>query len=99
MSEAATAAAAAAKTVANEAGTGENAPTVAETLSAFKTQYETKIAELNAKLEAQEKQHAKEIADILTGAEKRAAEQKQKSDELKDSVNRVRASLGLTKID
>lgn len=88
-----------ATTATNETGAGENTPTVAETLEAFKTQYETKIAELNAKLEAQEKQHAKEIADILTGAEKRAAEQKQKGDALKDSVNRVRASLGLAKID
>lgn len=75
------------------------APTVAETMAAFKSQYEKEIAELKKKIEENDKQHAKEIADILTGAEKRKKEEedaaKERADTLKNSVNRVRARLGL----
>lgn len=75
------------------------APTVAETMAAFKSQYEKEIAELKKKIEENDKQHAREIADILTGAEKRKKEEedaaKERADTLKNSVNRVRARLGL----
>lgn len=74
-------------------------PTVAETMEAFKEQYKKEIEKLKKQIEENDKQHAKEIADILTGAEKRkkeeADEAKKRADTLKDSVNRVRARLGL----
>lgn len=79
----------------------ENAPvpTVAETMEAFKEQYKKEIEKLKKQIEENDKQHAKEIADILTGAEKRkkeeADEAKKRADTLKESVNRVRARLGL----
>lgn len=79
----------------------ENAPvpTIAETMEAFKEQYKKEIEKLKKQIEENDKQHAKEIADILTGAEKRkkeeADEAKKRADTLKDSVNRVRARLGL----
>lgn len=74
-------------------------PTVAETMEAFKKQYTEEIAKLKNEIAEKDKQHAKEIADILTGAEKRKqdeeAERKKRGDTLKESVNRVRAALGL----
>lgn len=79
----------------------ENAPvpTVAETMEAFKEQYKKEIEKLKKQIEENDKQHAKEIADILTGAEKRKKEEedeaKKRADTLKESVNRVRARLGL----
>lgn len=75
------------------------APSVAETLAAFKEQYEKEIDALKKQIEEENKQHAKEIADILIGAEKRKKEEedeaKKRADTLKNSVNRVRARLGL----
>lgn len=77
----------------------KEAPSVAETMEAFKKQYTEEIAKLKSEIAEKDKQHAKEIADILTGAEKRKqdeeAERKKRGDALKESVNRVRASLGL----
>lgn len=79
----------------------ENAtvPTVAETMEAFKEQYKKEIEKLKKQIEENDKQHAKEIADILTGAEKRKKEEeneaKKRAGTLKESVDRVRARLGL----
>mgnify|MGYP006968330263 CR=1 FL=1 len=74
-------------------------PTVAETMEAFKKQYTEEIAKLKNEIAEKDKKHAQEIAEILTGAEKRKqeeeAERKKRGDALKESVNRVRASLGL----
>lgn len=74
-------------------------PTIAETMEAFKKQYTEEIAKLKSEIAEKDKQHAKEIADILTGAEKRKQdeedERKKRGDTLKESVNRVRAALGL----
>lgn len=74
-------------------------PTIAETMEAFKKQYTEEIAKLKNEIAEKDKKHAQEIAEILTGAEKRKkeeeAERKKRGDTLKESVNRVRAALGL----
>lgn len=74
-------------------------PSVAETMETFKKQYMEEIAKLKNEIAEKDKKHAQEIAEILTGAEKRKeeeeSERKKRGDALKESVNRIRASLGL----
>lgn len=75
----------------------ETAPSVAETLKAFKEDYEKQIAELKAELQAKDEAHAVEVAELLKGEKDRKAQETKSADRLCESITRINKALGIYK--
>lgn len=70
---------------------------VAAVMSELKTEYEKKIEALKKQISENEVKHAETIKKMLLGEEAEKEKAKKRGDDLADSVNRVRAALGLKK--
>lgn len=84
-------------TTTDGAKNGQPAKDVASVMSELKTAYEKQIEALKKQIAADEVKHAETIKNMLLGAEKEKEKAKKRGDDLADSVNRVRAALGLKK--
>ena len=84
----------------NDAGKTEQkqpAKGVAAVMSELKTAYEKKIEALKKQISENEVKHAETIKKMLLGEAAEKEKAKKRGDDLADSVNRVRAALGLKK--
>lgn len=70
---------------------------VATVMSELKTAYEKKIEDLKKQISENEVKHAETIKKMLLGEAAEKEKAKKRGDDLADSVNRVRAALGLKK--
>lgn len=70
---------------------------VAAVMSELKTAYEKQIADLKKQISENELKHAETIKKMLLGEAAEKEKAKKRGDDLADSVNRVRAALGLKK--
>ena len=82
--------------------TGEETPAepakdVAAVMSELKTAYEKQIEDLKKQISENEVKHAETIKKMLLGEAAEKEKAKKRGDDLADSVNRVRAALGLKK--
>lgn len=75
----------------------EPAKDVAAVMSELKTAYEKQIEDLKKQISENEVKHAETIKKMLLGEAAEKEKAKKRSDDLADSVNRVRAALGLKK--
>ena len=75
----------------------EPAKDVAAVMSELKTAYEKQIEELKKQISENEVKHAETIKKMLLGEAAEKEKAKKRGDDLADSVNRVRAALGLKK--
>lgn len=76
---------------------GEKAKDVAAVMSELKTEYEKQIEALKKQISENEVKHAETIKKMLLGEAAEKEKAKKRGDDLADSVNRVRAALGLKK--
>lgn len=84
----------------NDAGKTEQeqpAKDVAAVMSELKTAYEKQIEDLKKQISENEVKHAETIKKMLLGEAAEKEKAKKRGDDLADSVNRVRAALGLKK--
>ena len=84
----------------NNAGKTEQeqpAKDIATVMSELKTAYEKQIEELKKQISENEVKHAETIKKMLLGEAAEKEKAKKRGDDLADSVNRVRAALGLKK--
>lgn len=84
----------------NETGKTEQkqpAKDVAAVMSELKTAYEKQIEALKKQISENEVKHAETIKKMLLGEAEEKEKAKKRGDDLADSVNRVRAALGLKK--
>lgn len=84
----------------NDAGkteTEQTAKDVAAVMSELKTEYEKQIEALKKQISENEVKHAETIKKMLLGEAAEKEKAKKRGDDLADSVNRVRAALGLKK--
>lgn len=84
----------------NDAGKTEQkqpAKDVAAVMSELKTAYEKQIEVLKKQISENEVKHAETIKKMLLGEAAEKEKAKKRGDDLADSVNRVRAALGLKK--
>ena len=84
----------------NDAGNTEQkqpAKDVAAVMSELKTAYEKQIEALKKQISENEVKHAETIKKMLLGEAAEKEKAKKRGDDLADSVNRVRAALGLKK--
>lgn len=84
----------------NDAGKTEQKQTekdVASVMSELKTEYEKQIEALKKQISENEVKHAETIKKMLLGEAAEKEKAKKRGDDLADSVNRVRAALGLKK--
>lgn len=84
----------------NDAGKTEQkqpAKDVAAVMSELKTAYEKQIEALKKQISENEVKHAETIKKMLLGEAEEKEKAKKRGDDLADSVNRVRAALGLKK--
>lgn len=84
----------------NDAGKAEQkqpAKDVAAVMSELKTSYEKQIEALKKQISENEVKHAETIKKMLLGEAAEKEKAKKRGDDLADSVNRVRAALGLKK--
>lgn len=70
---------------------------VAAVMSELKTAYEKQIEDLKKQIRENEVKHAETIKKMLLGEAAEKEKAKKRGDDLADSVNRVRAALGLKK--
>lgn len=70
---------------------------VAAVMSELKTEYEKQIEALKKQISENEVKHAETIKKMLLGEAAEKEKAKKRGDDLADSVNRVRAALGLKK--
>lgn len=70
---------------------------VAAVMSELKTAYEKQIEDLKKQISENEVKHAETIKKMLLGEAAEKEKAKKRGDDLADSVNRVRAALGLKK--
>lgn len=70
---------------------------VAAVMSELKTAYEKQIEALKKQISENEVKHAETIKKMLLGEAAEKEKAKRRGDDLADSVNRVRAALGLKK--
>lgn len=82
---------------AGEAKKAEPAKDVAAVMSELKTAYEKQIEALKKQISENEVKHAETIKKMLLGEAEEKEKAKKRGDDLSDSVNRVRAALGLKK--
>lgn len=76
---------------------GEKGKDVAAVMSELKTAYEKQIEALKKQISENEVKHAETIKKMLLGEAAEKEKAKKRGDDLADSVNRVRAALGLKK--
>lgn len=76
---------------------GEKAKDVASVMYELKTAYEKQIEDLKKQISENEVKHAETIKKMLLGEAAEKEKAKKRGDDLADSVNRVRAALGLKK--
>lgn len=76
---------------------GKKGKDVATVMSELKTEYEKKIEDLKKQISENELKHAETIKKMLLGEAAEKEKAKKRGDDLADSVNRVRAALGLKK--
>lgn len=76
---------------------GEKAKDVAAVMTELKTEYEKQIEALKKQISENEVKHAETIKKMLLGEAAEKERAKKRGDDLADSVNRVRAALGLKK--
>lgn len=84
----------------NDAGKtkqGQPAKDVAAVMSELKTEYEKQIEALKKQISENEVKHAETIKKMLLGEAAEKEKAKKRGDDLADSVNRIRAALGLKK--
>ena len=82
---------------AGKTGTEQTAKDVAAVMSELKTEYEKQIEALKKQISENEVKHAETIKKMLLGEAAEKEKAKKRGDDLADSVNRVRAALGLKK--
>lgn len=70
---------------------------IAAVMSELKTAYEKQIESLKKQISENEVKHAETIKKMLLGEAAEKEKAKKRGDDLADSVNRVRAALGLKK--
>jgi len=70
---------------------------IAAVMSELKTEYEKQIKDLKKQISENELKHAETIKKMLLGEAEEKEKAKKRGDDLADSVNRVRAALGLKK--
>lgn len=85
------------ETPTGEAKEEQTAKDVAAVMSELKTEYEKQIEELKKQISENEVKHAETIKKMLLGEAAEKEKAKKRGDDLADSVNRVRAALGLKK--
>ena len=84
----------------NDVGNMEQKQTqkdVSTVMSELKTAYEKQIEDLKKQIRENEVKHAETIKKMLLGEAAEKEKKKKRGDDLADSVNRVRAALGLKK--